>query len=94
LYASRRTSIIKVFSSRRMRWAGHVTCIGEIRNAYKILVGKSEEKTPLGRPRHRWKGNIGMDLRETDWKGVDWIRPAQDRGKEPPGSITGGEFLN
>jgi len=37
----------------------------DVRNACKILIGKSEKKRPLGRPRHGWKGNIRMDLRET-----------------------------
>jgi len=41
-----------------MRWARHVAHMGEIRNAYNILVGKPEGKRPLGRPRHRWKDNI------------------------------------
>jgi hypothetical protein len=36
-------------------------------NSYKILVGKPEEKRPLGRPRRRWE-DIRMDLRETGWK--------------------------
>jgi hypothetical protein len=36
---------------------------GERRNACRILVGKPEEKTPLGRPRRRWADNIKMDLR-------------------------------
>jgi hypothetical protein len=36
----------------------------EMRSVYKILVGKSEGKRPLGRPRRRWKDNIGMDLKE------------------------------
>jgi hypothetical protein len=36
--------------------------MGEMRNVYKILVGKSERKTPLVRPRHRWEGNIKMHL--------------------------------
>jgi len=35
----------------------------EMRNAYKILVGKSEGKRPLRRPRHGWEDNIRMDLR-------------------------------
>jgi hypothetical protein len=39
--------------------------MGEVRNAYKILVGKPEGKRPLGRPRHRWENNIKTDLRET-----------------------------
>jgi len=36
-----------------MRWGGHVACMGQIRNAYKILAGKSEGKRPCGRPNHR-----------------------------------------
>jgi hypothetical protein len=54
-----------------MRWAGHVTRIGEKRNAYRILVGKAEGKRPLGRPRHRWVDNIKMDLSEMFWDGLD-----------------------
>jgi hypothetical protein len=38
--------------------------MGEMRNAYKISVGKSEKRRPLGRPRSRWEGNIRMELRE------------------------------
>jgi hypothetical protein len=53
----------------------------EKRNAYRILVGKSEGKRPLGSSRCRWVDNIKMDLRETGigWDGVDWIDMAQDR---------------
>jgi hypothetical protein len=43
--------IIRVIKSRRMRWAGHAARMGEKRNAYRILVGKSEGKRSLGRPR-------------------------------------------
>jgi hypothetical protein len=53
---------------------------GETRNAYRILVGKPEGKSPLGRPRHRWVGNIKIDLRDTGSDGMDWIELAQDRG--------------
>jgi hypothetical protein len=53
----------------------------EKRNAYRILVGKSEGKRPLGRPRRRCVDNIKMDLREIGWYGVDWIDVAQDRGQ-------------
>jgi hypothetical protein len=60
LYSS--TSIIRIIKSRRMRWAGHVTRMGEKRNAYRFLVGKPEGKRPLGRRRRRWAGNIEMDL--------------------------------
>jgi hypothetical protein len=48
--------------------------MGENRNAYRILMGMSEGKRPLGRPRRRWVDNIKMDLREIGWDGV-----AQDR---------------
>jgi hypothetical protein len=44
--------------SRRKRWARHVARMGEMRNAYKILVGKSERKRPIGRYRPRWQDNI------------------------------------
>jgi hypothetical protein len=53
----------------------------EKRNAYRILVGKSEGKRSLGRPRRRWVDNIKMDLREIGRDGVDWIDPAQDRDR-------------
>jgi hypothetical protein len=62
LYSS--PSIIRMIKLRRMRWAGHVARMGEKMNAYRILVGKSEGKRPLGRPRCRWVENIKMDLRE------------------------------
>jgi hypothetical protein len=39
--------------------------MGEMRNTYEVLVGKSDGKRPLGKP--RWEGNIIMDLRETGW---------------------------
>jgi hypothetical protein len=53
-----------MIKSRRLRWAGHVARMGETRNSYRILVGKVEGKTPLGRPRCRWVDNIKRDLRE------------------------------
>jgi hypothetical protein len=62
-----------MISSRKMRWTEHVTRIGEMRNAYKILVGKPERKSPLGRSRHRWEDNIRMYLREIVWECVGWV---------------------
>jgi hypothetical protein len=53
--------------------------MGENRNAYRLLMGKPEEKRPLGRPRRRWVDNSKMDLREIGWDGVDCIDMAQDR---------------
>jgi len=46
---------------------------------YWVLVGKPEEKRPLGRPRRRWEDNIKMDLQEVGCGGLDWIEVAQDR---------------
>jgi hypothetical protein len=77
LYSS--PSIIRIVKSRRMRWAGHVTRIGEKRNVYRLLVGKPEGKRPTRKPRHRWIDNIKMDLLEIGLSVVDWIRLAQDR---------------
>jgi hypothetical protein len=73
--------IIRQVKSRRMRWAGHVVCIGEKRKLHKILVGKSEGKRPHGKPRRRWEDGIRMDLREIVLGGMDWIRLAQDRDR-------------
>jgi hypothetical protein len=53
--------------------------MGQMRNAYKILLGKPEGKRPRGKPRRRWEDNIGMDLREMGWEGVYWINLVQDR---------------
>jgi hypothetical protein len=47
--------------------------MGVKRNAYRILLGKPEGKRLLGRPRHRWVGNIKMVLREVGWGGMDGI---------------------
>jgi hypothetical protein len=51
----------------------------EKRNVYRLLVGKPEGKTPLGRPRRRWIDNINKDLLEIGFSVVDWIGLAQDR---------------
>jgi hypothetical protein len=48
-------------------------------NTYRILVGKPEEKRPLGRPRRRWVDNIKKNLREIGWDSTDWIDLAQDK---------------
>jgi hypothetical protein len=79
LYSS--PSIVRVINARRMRWAGHVVRMGEVRGAYNILVGRSEGRRPLGTPRRRWEDNIKMDLREIVYGDVDWIHWAQDRDR-------------
>jgi hypothetical protein len=74
LYAS--SNIIRVIKTRRMRWAGHVAHIGNIRNAYQILVGNPEGMRPSGRLTHRWE-DIKMYLREKGkklWTGFIWFR--------------------
>jgi hypothetical protein len=78
LYSS--SNIIRVIKSRRMRWVGHVACMGQKRGAYRILVGRPEGRRQLGRPRHRWEDNIKIDLPEVGW-GMDWIELAQDRDR-------------
>jgi hypothetical protein len=76
LYSS--PDIIRQIKSRRMRWAGHVARMGDERNVYRGLMGKSERKRPLGRPRCRWEDGIRMDLRNIGCGSVDWIQLAQD----------------
>jgi hypothetical protein len=51
--------------------------MGEGRGVYKVLVGKLEEKRPMGRPRRRWEDNIKADLQEVGcgvWTGMSWLR--------------------
>jgi hypothetical protein len=55
--------------------------MGEKRNAYKLLVGKPEQRRPLRRPRRMWFDNIRIDLVEVGWSDVDWIGQAQDRDR-------------
>jgi len=64
-----------------MRWAGHLTYIGESRGTYRVLVGKLEGKRPLVRPRCRWEDNNKMDLQEVGRESIDWIDLAQDRDR-------------
>jgi hypothetical protein len=53
--------------------------MGEWRGVHRVLVGKSEGKRPLGRPRHRWEDNIKMDLQEVGGGRGDWMELVQDR---------------
>ena len=72
-------NIIRSLKSRRLRWAGHVARMEQSGHAYRVLVGKPEGKTPLGRPRHRWEDNIKIDLREVGCDHGEWIDLAEDR---------------
>jgi hypothetical protein len=89
---------IRVIKSRRMRWAGHAARMGESRDLYGVLVGNSEGKRPLVRPRISWEDNIKVDVQEVGrggvWTGSTWLRIGQMAGTcEPSGSINAGNFL-
>jgi hypothetical protein len=81
-------------------WNWEFPVYGEIKNVYKILVGKPEGRGPLRRPQHRWEDIIKMDLQEMGWR--MWIRSIWLRIRigdkllehvnEPSGSIMYGEF--
>jgi len=74
LYSS--PNIIRAIKSRRMGWAGQVARMGDRSGVHRVLVGKSEGKRPLVRPRRRWEDNIKMDLQEVGCEGMDWIELA------------------
>jgi hypothetical protein len=76
LYSS--PNIVRVIKSRRTRWVGHVARMGKGSSFYRVLIGRPECKRPLGRPRRRWKDNVGMDLRDIVTDGENLIHLAQD----------------
>ena len=100
LYSS--PNIVRVIKSRRIRWAGHVTRMGEDRGVCRVLLEKLEGRRPLGRPRRRCVDNNRMDLQEVGCGYMDWIGLAQHRqvahacecGNEPSDSVKCGEFLD
>jgi hypothetical protein len=51
--------------------------VGDRRGTYRVLVGRPEGKTTLGRPRPRWEYNIKIELTEVGWN-MDWFYLAQD----------------
>ena len=71
-------SIVRVVKSRRMRWAGYVTLMGERRGVHRGLVGKPEGRRSLGRHRRRWEDKIRNDLPEVGGGFGDWMELAQD----------------
>jgi hypothetical protein len=79
MYSS--TIIFRVIKSRRMRWEGHAASMGGRRGAHRVLMGKTEGKKPLGRPRRRWEDNIKMDLQKVGCGGMEWINLDQDRDR-------------
>ena len=79
LYSS--PNIVRMITSRRMRWAGHVARMEEGWGVHKVLVGKPDGKRPLGRPRRIWEDNIKMDLEEVGKGCGDWMELAEDRDR-------------
>ena len=55
--------------------------MGQGRGVHRVLVGRPEEKRPLGRSRRRWEDNIKMDLQEVVEGCEDWMELAQDRDR-------------
>jgi hypothetical protein len=64
-------NIVRVIKSRRMRGAGYVTRMREGNGVYRVLLGKSEGKRPLGRLMGRWENNIEADVQEVGYGGMD-----------------------
>jgi hypothetical protein len=60
-----------MIKSKRMRWVGHVARVWEMRNAYKILVGRPEWNRPVGRTRDRWEDNIKINVRKIGFGGCE-----------------------
>jgi hypothetical protein len=73
--------IIRTLKSGGMRRTGHVTCMGELRNVHKNLVGKPEGKRSLSRPRHTCEDHIKMDRKVIVWDGVNLIHLPQDKDR-------------
>jgi hypothetical protein len=70
--------MVQVIKSRKVRLAGHVARMAERRGVCRVSEGKPEGMIPFGRPRHRWEGNIKMDLKEVGCGGMEWIDLAWD----------------
>ena len=68
-----------MIKSRRLRWAGHVTRMEEVRSAFKILTFKPTGKRPLGKSRRRWEDNIRMYLEEIGINAGNWVDSALER---------------
>lgn len=82
--------------------AEHVARMGDVRNAYKSLVRKSEVKRPVGIRRHRWEDKVKRILGKAVlrmWIGLKWLRMGTgggffNHGDEPSGCIKNREFLD
>jgi hypothetical protein len=79
LYSS--STIVRVMTLRKMRWAGYVASMGDRKDAYRLLVGRPDGRTPLVRPRRRWQDNIKTYVQEEEWIDMERIDLAQDRDR-------------
>ena len=71
-------NVVRMIKSRRLRWAGHVVGMEEIRSAFKILNGNLIGKTPSRRSMRRWEDSIRIDLIEIHMNTAIWDDSAQD----------------
>jgi hypothetical protein len=76
--------------------------MGQMRIHINVLIGKSEGKRQIGRPRRRWN-YIRTDVKERVWEGVDWIKCGSgegqvegpcEHGTEASGSIKDERFID
>jgi hypothetical protein len=74
-----------------------------VKDAYKIIVGRHEGKIPVGKHSRGWKDNTKIDVQETEYEVMDWIKPVHNKsstasccihGNEPSGSVTRKECLH
>jgi hypothetical protein len=100
LYSS--PNIVGVIKARRLRWVGHVACMGEGRGVYRVFVGKPEGKRPMGRPRRRWDDNMKLDLKgdrdrwgkpDSAGSGYGPMADFCENGTEALGSIKKGGYV-
>jgi tRNA U34 5-carboxymethylaminomethyl modifying enzyme MnmG/GidA len=83
-YSCSSKKMIKLIKSKRKSWSAREECMGEVRNAYDILVRRDEITSEN---KHRWQDNIKMDVTETSaMNGGEWSASRPGRfalGKEP-----------
>jgi len=61
-----------VLIETKMKLVGHVLSMQEVINAYEFVVGQSEGKRPLGRPKRKME-HIKLGIKVIGWEGVGWI---------------------
>jgi hypothetical protein len=70
-------NVVRMIRSRSVRWVGHAACMGKMTDAYKMLAGEFEGRTPVGVLKRKLEDNIKMDLKEIAFGGVDWVDLAE-----------------